>query len=844
MIDFTLNATEKNSSNDQPNNPEPNLKPPVDPEPEPEPSPESEPVPEPEPSPKSISQKTPEELEPDDSPEPEEKTPVDTKTPEVIDDSPNNNRKNEDKSQNSVNIPSEQNFDDKLENDSDLSLTELQEPEEPEKSSEATFETDDQNAEQDDTSDRQFHPSNQKCHLDDLGELLESSQKYKEKLSQVESGGSVFTDDEFPTTLASLKGFFTDDKSHERVAQLNWCRSHEYFPEGAIVYQTMSPEDIHQGKLGDCYFLAAVSALAENPERIQRLFLTKTNNEHRLLVVALCINGVWEEVIMDDYAPCDENNQLVFNTSKTGELWVILLEKAWAKVHGAYLNIESGLTREALRDLTGASVTTFFTRNKPEELWKKLVEAEDEGFVMTAGSKNLSGGSDEFIVEIGLSGSHAYTLLSVHALIPEGNNFRLAQNHERFSSEHRLVKLRNPWGRFEWNGDWSDDDPRWTAQLIKDLEKTSNPEDGIFFMPWEDFLHNFSDLQICYYYDDYKYNAEKYKTRRNGYLFLDFELEKQGKYYFSVNQQNKRFFPESKKYKYSQIGWILAKYTRDGLEFVEGRVKADKENWKEVDCSPGKYVVMIRTPWRSTVNEFSFSIYGPDFVNFTEHRSPPKPKDFLKEMFSGLAKRELPTKGNYFSNNEKIRFVRGHHRGWGYLFLQNGDSTVDAKIQIQVQAGSPKLKENMILTGGQNFVSASPGESGIIVYKNPSRKVKLDRLIQITDSKEENNFDTNKFDGTKKVIKKESHEIYISIDYFGDQVTIEYENSTGNVILKENITFYLKNAEIENQDDNFVNVHLAPRQKYYIDIKRKDPTKSFNARIQTIKSEYVLVDEL
>lgn len=53
----------------------------------------------------------------------------------------------------------------------------------------------------------------------------------------------------------------------------------------------------------------------------------------------------------------------MFNRSKTGELWVILLEKAWAKVFGGYMNIEAGLTREALRDLTGACCKTFMMQD-------------------------------------------------------------------------------------------------------------------------------------------------------------------------------------------------------------------------------------------------------------------------------------------------------------------------------------------------------------------------------------------------------------------------------------------------------------------------------------------------
>jgi calpain-15 len=27
---------------------------------------------------------------------------------------------------------------------------------------------------------------------------------------------------------------------------------------------------------------------------------------------------------------------------------------------------------------------------------------------------------------------------------------------------HKLLNIRNPWGGFEWDGDWSDQSPLWT----------------------------------------------------------------------------------------------------------------------------------------------------------------------------------------------------------------------------------------------------------------------------------------------------------------------------------------------------------------------------------------------
>ena len=51
---------------------------------------------------------------------------------------------------------------------------------------------------------------------------------------------------------------------------------------------------------------------------------------------------------MDDYFPCIEDSpnhfEPAFCKTSERELWVMLLEKAYAKVHGAYFKINSGLT--------------------------------------------------------------------------------------------------------------------------------------------------------------------------------------------------------------------------------------------------------------------------------------------------------------------------------------------------------------------------------------------------------------------------------------------------------------------------------------------------------------------
>jgi len=49
-----------------------------------------------------------------------------------------------------------------------------------------------------------------------------------------------------------------------------------------------------------------------------------------------------------------------------------------------------------------------------------------------------------------------------------------------------IVQLRNPWGCFEWNGDFSDESDSWTDEA-KILCNLKIADDGFFWMNFHDF---------------------------------------------------------------------------------------------------------------------------------------------------------------------------------------------------------------------------------------------------------------------------------------------------------------------------------------------------------------------
>lgn len=87
----------------------------------------------------------------------------------------------------------------------------------------------------------------------------------------------------------------------------------------------------------------------------------------------MCKNGEWREVVIDDYFPCFMGEP-VFSKANGNELWVLIMEKAWAKLHGSYQRIEAGNAANVMHDLTGAPSETIEIMD--ETLWERLVEGE------------------------------------------------------------------------------------------------------------------------------------------------------------------------------------------------------------------------------------------------------------------------------------------------------------------------------------------------------------------------------------------------------------------------------------------------------------------------------------
>lgn len=123
--------------------------------------------------------------------------------------------------------------------------------------------------------------------------------------------------------------------------------------------------------LGDCYYLSVLAALAEKPNRIEKLIKMDKTTANGVWTVQLYKNGVRRTVTMNPSIPCIGSGPC-FAHANGNELWVIMLEKAYAAIHGSYAKIVSGIGSEAMRDLTGAPSDVLHV-SKETDLMAKLL---------------------------------------------------------------------------------------------------------------------------------------------------------------------------------------------------------------------------------------------------------------------------------------------------------------------------------------------------------------------------------------------------------------------------------------------------------------------------------------
>ena len=250
---------------------------------------------------------------------------------------------------------------------------------------------------------------------------------------------------------------------------------------------------IISGVLGDCWFLAAASSLADIQQFFEAICPTDQESgfDAGIFKFRFWRYGEWIEVVVDDYLPTVGGELILNRSNEISEFWPALLEKAYAKIHGCYGALTNGLARHAFLDMTGSLIENFNLEDAPEDLFEQLHHDFQLMAMMTCSTAGEDEGGTN---EDGLLHSHTYSITKVFYLELEDETYK-------------LIRIRNPWGNCQiWTGAWSD-----TDDMIKNLPDDVKEKydividecDGEFHMSVEDMRQRFKSITVCHVLNDH-----------------------------------------------------------------------------------------------------------------------------------------------------------------------------------------------------------------------------------------------------------------------------------------------------------------------------------------------------
>jgi hypothetical protein len=294
-------------------------------------------------------------------------------------------------------------------------------------------------------------------------ELKREVDAYKSSLSS--RAASVFSDfiDNKMKSLEILNVVPPTPKGEPALVKADQKRLGWQTVEGGKLFiHGVSGSDTVQNYLGDCYLMAAMSAVAHTqPKDIQSLFTRKPDGTYDVTLYADDGGKLVPHVVnIDDELPRNGWYGYYYAGAKNPkELWPALLEKAVAKWKGGYNAIQGGLPENAMEWFTGKKSVSIDLRKagtSAAQTFQTLEAAVKAGKPATA--VTLSDESEKKYAGTKIFTDHTYTVWGTS--VEKGVQY---------------VHLRNPWG---------------------DTQPGNGPNDGIFKIPLSEFMSLFCGIAI------------------------------------------------------------------------------------------------------------------------------------------------------------------------------------------------------------------------------------------------------------------------------------------------------------------------------------------------------------
>ncbi|XP_066450906.1 calpain-8-like [Eleutherodactylus coqui] len=326
-------------------------------------------------------------------------------------------------------------------------------------------------------------------------------QDYEELRAKCLASKTLFRDDKFPAGDSAL-GYKDLGPNSDQFEGIEWKRPSEIYHEPQFIIDGATHADIRQGKLGNCWFLAAFASLTMKPDLLARVVPEKQSFEKDYAGIfhfKFWQYGEWVEVVVDDLLPTKEGSLQFVYSDMENEVWSPLLEKAYAKLNGSYEVLTGGTLNEAMEDFTGGISEIYDLKKAPDDLYQIMLKATKAESLLGCSINITNPNETEDTTSRNLVKGHAYSITGAEEVPYKGKNVQ-------------LVRMRNPWGDYEWNGPWSDESSEWN-DVDPNVRAALNrkADDGEFWMAYSDWVKEFTQLDICSLHPDSLTSNEQHK---------------------------------------------------------------------------------------------------------------------------------------------------------------------------------------------------------------------------------------------------------------------------------------------------------------------------------------------
>jgi len=351
---------------------------------------------------------------------------------------------------------------------------------------------------------------------------------------------NVFIDDEFPHNMFSILGESSLTLFGPGSKEIKWQRPTEFLNtelKKIKVFEAIDLNIVTMSELAGSDLYSALGIMTEFPQRLLNTFTIKEVNKHGAYSVKFLICGIPVEIVLDDHFPCYDEKNLLFSKPVTNELWFLLLEKAFAKLYGSYEEVKNVDISDALELMTGMpSYQHDIKGTEEEDLWDIMQTYDRKNYIYCAGKYKMGEGK----------GNRIFSVVNLYE-----------------NDQYKIIKLRDHFQDFLWDGMFSEKSKNWTKELREETGYIKG-ERSCVYMELQEFVNHFDFLSVCHYHEGWIRNRVDVITGPNTAALFEITLDQEMDLFISVHQKLPRYVTDSPDYDISPVEILLIEKTEEG----------------------------------------------------------------------------------------------------------------------------------------------------------------------------------------------------------------------------------------------------------------------------------------